>query len=224
MTALYVIFVPFMVWSITGGRPRPIVLAASVMSIAGAWLLTEQGAGSGMDQRRRSGSDRRYCLGGWDKPRSDLSQPRRPAIFSWLSCNMASPLSLASQGGSASNRFSLAGALTALPAILYAGLFSGGIAYTLQIFAQRYTPPAEAALIMSLESVFAAVAGATLLSERLTGPAVFGCVMILLGVVLVEAGPPRCAISACEIIFVSWLFPRALCRSAGRLGAVRQSI
>ncbi len=46
-----------------------------------------------------------------------------------------------------------------------------------------------AALIMSLECVFAAISGAALLSERLTGSAILGGVLILLGVVLVEGGP-----------------------------------
>jgi drug/metabolite transporter (DMT)-like permease len=77
----------------------------------------------------------------------------------------------------------------ALPSIAYAGLLSGGVGYTLQIVAQRYTPATEAALIMSLESVFAAVAAAFLLGERLTLLAGLGCGLILLGVVLVEIVP-----------------------------------
>ena len=56
----------------------------------------------------------------------------------------------------------------ALVPLLYAGMISGGVAFTLQIVAQGYTPPAEAALILWLESVFAAIAGAILLAERLT--------------------------------------------------------
>jgi len=81
------------------------------------------------------------------------------------------------------------GITSALPAILYAGLLSGGVAYTLQIVAQKHTPAAEAALIMSLESVFAALAGALLLRERLTPLATVGCGLILLGVLVVEIGP-----------------------------------
>ena len=77
----------------------------------------------------------------------------------------------------------------AAPAILFAGLVSGAVAYTLQIFAQAHTPPAEAALILSLESVFAALAGAALLGERLTALGAVGCLMILLGAVIVEAAP-----------------------------------
>ena len=81
------------------------------------------------------------------------------------------------------------GLRSAIPSILYAGLCSGGIAFTLQIVALKYTPAAEAALIMSLESVFAAVSGVILLSERMADCAILGGGLILLGVVLVETGP-----------------------------------
>ena len=77
----------------------------------------------------------------------------------------------------------------ALPAIAYAGIVSSGIAFTLQIVAQAHTPPAEAALIMCLESVFSAVAGAIMLGEMLTLRAALGAFLIMTGVVLVEAGP-----------------------------------
>ena len=79
--------------------------------------------------------------------------------------------------------------MNGLPAILYAGIVSSGIAFTFQIVAQRHTPPAEAALIMSLESVFAAIAGAILLGEMLTIRAAIGAFLIMLGVVMVETGP-----------------------------------
>ncbi len=79
--------------------------------------------------------------------------------------------------------------LAALPAIAYAGIVSSGIAFTLQIVAQRHTPPAEAALIMCLESVFSALAGAVLLGESLTLRASVGAFLIMMGVVLVETSP-----------------------------------
>jgi drug/metabolite transporter (DMT)-like permease len=67
-------------------------------------------------------------------------------------------------------------------AILYTSLFSLGLCYTLQIWAQRHTPPADAALILSLESVFAVLTGWWLLGERLTGIQVLGCVLIFMAV------------------------------------------
>jgi len=74
--------------------------------------------------------------------------------------------------------------------LLYSGIISGGVAFTMQIVAQAYTPPAEAALILSLESVFAAIAGSILLAERLTAAAMAGCALILFSVLMVELGAP----------------------------------
>lgn len=69
-------------------------------------------------------------------------------------------------------------------AILYTALLSLGLCYTLQVWAQRHTPPADAALILSLESVFAVLTGWWLLGERLARIQVMGCVLILLAVLL----------------------------------------
>jgi drug/metabolite transporter (DMT)-like permease len=73
--------------------------------------------------------------------------------------------------------------------LLYTGIVSGGLGFTLQIMAQRHTPPAEASLIMSLESVFAFVGGALVLGERLDRAAMIGCGLILLAVLIVELVP-----------------------------------
>ncbi len=69
-------------------------------------------------------------------------------------------------------------------AVVYTALFSLGLCYTLQIWAQRHTPPADAALILSLESVFAVLSGWLLLDERLTALQVFGCALIFVAVLL----------------------------------------
>ena len=126
------------------------------------------------------------------RPGSVFCQPFSVApigrIF-WPSRNSASSAFSEWSLGSGSSLFRKTGLISALPSILYAGLCSGGIAFTLQIVALKYTPAAEAALIMSLESVFAALSAVVLLSERLTEAAILGGGLILLGVVLVEAGP-----------------------------------
>jgi drug/metabolite transporter (DMT)-like permease len=71
----------------------------------------------------------------------------------------------------------------ALP-ILYGGLLSVGVAYTLQVVAQRDARPAHAAIILSLESVFAALGGWLLLGEVLSGRALLGCSLMLAGMLL----------------------------------------
>lgn len=77
----------------------------------------------------------------------------------------------------------------ALP-IVYCGLVSGGIGYTLQIVAQRFTDPAVAALLLSLEAVFAVVSGAVLLGERMSPREMSGCLMMLLAIVLAQVPLP----------------------------------
>ena len=70
--------------------------------------------------------------------------------------------------------------------ILYCGLLSGGVAYTLQIVAQRYTDPTVASLLLSLESVFAVLAGALFLHERLSAREALGCVILFAAIALVQ--------------------------------------
>ena len=69
-------------------------------------------------------------------------------------------------------------------AITYTAIFSLGLCYTLQIWAQRHTPPADAALILSLESVFAVISGWLILHERLIAIQVLGCILIFIAVIL----------------------------------------
>ena len=69
--------------------------------------------------------------------------------------------------------------------IFYAGVMSSGIAFTLQIVAQKHLNPTVASLIMSLESVFAALAGAVF-GERLTGSEIFGCALVFLAIILAQ--------------------------------------
>lgn len=73
----------------------------------------------------------------------------------------------------------------ALP-ILYVGIFSSGVAYTLQILAQKDSNPTVVSLLLSLESVFATLAGAVVLHDRMSGKEYFGCVLMLAAVILAQ--------------------------------------
>lgn len=75
---------------------------------------------------------------------------------------------------------------SAIVPILYCGIMSGGVGYTLQIVAQKYTDPTSASLIMSLESVFAAITGALILDERMSLSELFGCVIMFAAIILVQ--------------------------------------
>lgn len=78
---------------------------------------------------------------------------------------------------------------SAIP-ILYGGLGSVGVAYTLQIAGQKNLPPTHAALILSLETVFAAIGGYLLLDEQLGLRELLGCALMLGGMLLAQL-PPR---------------------------------
>ena len=78
---------------------------------------------------------------------------------------------------------SVDGLLGATVPILYGGLFSAGIAYTLQVIAQKDAHPAHAAIILSLEGVFAVIGGWLLLAEVLTTRVFAGCALMLSGMI-----------------------------------------
>lgn len=70
--------------------------------------------------------------------------------------------------------------------LLYAGIMSCGVAYTLQIVGQQKVKPTLACLILSLESVFSALAGWILLGEKMRAIEIFGCVLVFIGVILAQ--------------------------------------
>ena len=192
LTALYVLFVPMIVWALTGVRPRPVLIVACLFSVAGAWLLTVKGP-----LQRWSSGDGLVLL-------ADIAWSLHIAVAPIFLRRAQRPFFLAfAQYGIVAALGLIAGLLietppghgffggidAAAPAILYAGLLSGGVAFTFQLLAQQYTPAPEAALIMSLEAAFAALAGALILSEPFTLASMLGCALILFGVALVEIRP-----------------------------------
>ena len=80
----------------------------------------------------------------------------------------------------------LAGIRGALSPILYGGIGSVGIAYTLQIVGQKRAEPTQASLILSLETVFAAIGGYFLLHEFLTSWELLGCVLMMIGMLVAQ--------------------------------------
>ncbi len=75
--------------------------------------------------------------------------------------------------------------------ILYAGLLSSGVAYTLQVVAQKHTHPTTASVLMSLESVFAVLAGLVLMGEQLTAWEWCGCAVMFAAVILAQLPSPK---------------------------------
>ncbi|MBD1550512.1 DMT family transporter [Pseudomonas typographi] len=77
------------------------------------------------------------------------------------------------------------------PALLYGGVVSVGLGYTLQVISQKGAQASHAAVIFSLEAVFAAIAGALFLGESLSGRGYLGCALMLAGMLLAQLWPNR---------------------------------
>lgn len=75
--------------------------------------------------------------------------------------------------------------------VLYAGILSCGVAYTLQIVAQKNYDPTVASLLLSLESVFSVLAGWVILHQSLSPREIFGCVLVFIAIILVQLPAPK---------------------------------
>jgi drug/metabolite transporter (DMT)-like permease len=88
------------------------------------------------------------------------------------------------------------------PAILYGGVIAVAIGYTLQVVAQRHAIASHAAIILSLEAVFAAIAGALLLDESLHARGYMGCALMFAGMLVAQLWPqkhePQAALAKAE--------------------------
>lgn len=89
--------------------------------------------------------------------------------------------------------------LQAGPAILYGGVIAVAIGYTLQVVAQRHAIASHAAIILSLEAVFAAIAGALLLDESLHARGYIGCALMLAGMLIAQLWPQKHAAPAATV-------------------------
>lgn len=113
---------------------------------------------------------------GWFSPRMDSF---RLAFMQYLACAVLSMLvSLMIEDTTLDNLFS-----ASVP-IFYGGVMSVGIAYTLQVIAQKGGHPAHAAILLSLEAVFAAVGGWIILNEAFTSRELLGCSLMLSGMLI----------------------------------------
>ncbi|GGL94657.1 hypothetical protein GCM10009425_02090 [Pseudomonas asuensis] len=86
------------------------------------------------------------------------------------------------------------GIIQAAPSLLYGGIIAAGIGYTLQVVAQRHAIASHAAVIFSLEAVFAAFFGAWLLDESLTSRGYLGCVLMFTGMLVAQLWPRKAVV------------------------------
>lgn len=179
ISALYVIFVPLL--GLLGGRRtgKAIWIGAS-LALFGMYLLSVKGPfqiakGDWYQLAGAALISFQILLLGSASRRHD---PLLLACLQFLVCGIAC-LSVAPF----SETISLHVIENAAGAILYGGVLSVGVGYTLQVIAQRDALPAHAAILFSMEGVFAALAGWLMLGESLTSRAIAGCALMFAGLV-----------------------------------------
>ncbi len=180
ITGLYVVITPMMGLAF-GQRPGMGTWIGGLLAVAGLYFLCITGDFSIArgDLLIILGSffwSAHLLLIGWLAPRMN---PIALAQAQFMVCGL---LSLGT--ALCVETITLTGIMGAGTAILYCGLMSTGVAYTLQVVAQQEANPAHASIILSLEAVFAAAAGWIVLSETLGTQALFGCTLMLTGMIL----------------------------------------
>lgn len=187
LTGTYVVMVPFLAVIIYRQWPHPAVWPGVALTLAGIWLL------SGGEMAALTTGDwlTLFCALCWafqvlfiSRFAADSGRPVTLAVAQFAVCGaIALAIALAVEP------FDPSAVMAALPEILYAGIFSGGIAFTLQVIGQRYTTAPQAAIFLSTEAVFAALFGAILLGDRLPPAGLAGCALIFAAILTVELLP-----------------------------------
>lgn len=187
LTSLYVIFTPIVVYFTGRVPPHPIIYLGAPLALLGIYLLT------GADLHRFTEGDRMLvlCAACWAVQVALLGklvqETRLPLALSTLTFVFAALLS--SLGALVLENPDLEGIGGGWIELLYAGVLSTAVAFSLQAIGQRYVPPANAAIILSTESLFAALGGAVLLGERLSLVSYIGAALIFLAILVVEVIP-----------------------------------
>ena len=179
LTAMYIVFVPFL-GLFLGQRPGRNALLSLIPAIVGLYLLSCTSV-SGINK----GDVLLLCAVAFsvqilliDRHCAGLDGLKLNCIQALVVAVLSVPWALLTETVDASRIASCW-----LP-LGYAGILSMGVAYTLQIVGQKRVAPSAAALLMSLESVFAALFGWLLLHETMTKAEVLGCVLVFAAVII----------------------------------------
>ena len=187
ITGLYIILVPMIAlfWGQKTGRNTWL---GALLAVVGLYLL------SITDDFTLAYGDLLQLIGalfwaghvlviGWLSPQMDAL---RLSIVQFFTCGLLSLLAALFL-----ETPTFAGLNDAWLPIAYAGLLSVGVAYTLQVFAQKTAPASHAAIILSLEAVFAVIGGYLLLGERLDLQGMIGCALMLTGMLISQIAPKK---------------------------------
>ncbi len=187
ITSLYVVLVPFIVFIGWKEKPHWLSVVAVGLAVTGAYLLSK-GGGSDLE-----------IVKGFEFQKGD-ALVLVSAFFWALHVVVLGKFSSDFESMSFSvGQLLVCGILnlilgmfleqpvftwTLAGAVVYTAVLSLGLSYTLQVWAQKHTPPSDAALILSLESIFAVLTGWWVLGEQLNSIQYFGCVLIFIAVAL----------------------------------------
>jgi drug/metabolite transporter (DMT)-like permease len=187
LTALYVLFVPLIAFLVIRARPHPIIYLGAPLALIGIFYLN-------------GGRLESFNLGDMLVVISAVFWGGHVFMLGLLSRETGLPVVLSAITFISVGLVCLVLAfgfetpdIAAIAAgwvqILYVGLMSTALAFTLQAIAQQHVPAANAAIVLSAESLFAALGGALLLGERLPPVGYAGAALILFAIILVEAVP-----------------------------------
>lgn len=187
ITGFYVPLVPVLGF-MAGQRTRIATWIGAILSVAGLYFLSvveslEINRGDLLEMIGAVVWAIHVLLIGRLAPRTD---PLKLGLVQFSTVAIASLI-----GALPAEQMTAEGLRAAMWAILYGGVVSAGIAYTLQLFGQRHAPPGHAALVLSLEAVFAAVAGFLVLNERFEPREWFGAAVMLGGMLISQVNRLR---------------------------------
>jgi drug/metabolite transporter (DMT)-like permease len=186
LTGLYVVITPILLWVVLRRPPSTVVWAAVALAFAGTWAL----GGGGLSGFSRGDGLVAMCAVFWAMHllvTDSAAVKQRPVIFTCTQFAIVGIVGLAF--AALFEPFDKVDIVKALPAILYTGILSSALTFTILAIAMRHTPPAEASILVSTESVFAAAAAAIVLGERLTPIGLVGACMMFSATVLIQLSP-----------------------------------
>lgn len=186
LTGLYVLFVPMLGALALRQVPHPTVLAAAVAALVGTWLI-----GGGIDGLNGGDGLAVGCALGFAAQilllDRTVRRTGRPATAVLVQSALCAGLTLPIAASAES--LSVAVLPSVAPALLFAGVLSGGLAFALQAVGQSATTPAVAAVLLMSESLFAALFATLLLGERLSPAGWIGCGLLFAGLLAAQFAP-----------------------------------
>lgn len=187
LTALYVLFVPLIAYIAIRMRPHPVIYLGAPLALIGIFYLNG-GHLSALNLGDLLVIFSAVFWGGHVFLLGQLSRATAlPVTLSAVTFVSVGVICLAV--GVPLEAPALDGFAATWMELLYTGLLSTALAFTLQAIAQQHVPAANAAIVLSAESLFAALGGALILGERLSPVGYAGATLIFLAIILVEAVP-----------------------------------